>query len=129
MDDGKVTFIWKDYRKHAAPKTMTLSVDEFMRRFLLHVLPDGFQRIRHFGFLANVHRKAKLALIRGLLNPVAQPPAVAAGTDKTDCVDKTTPAASTPLCPCCGGAMAVIEILPGPRRYTRQPTHRRNDTS
>jgi len=52
IDQGKVTFTWKDYRHHDQPKVMTLEADEFIRRFLLHVLPNGFQRIRHYGFLA-----------------------------------------------------------------------------
>ena len=129
MNDQTVTFTWKDYRNGAAANTMTLAVDEFIRRFLLHVLPDGFQRIRHYGFLANGHRKVKIALIRKLLGPAVQPPVVAAGTDGLPHVEKVTGTAATPPCPCCGGTMAVIEILPGPRRHTRNHTHRRNDTS
>jgi hypothetical protein len=58
---GQVRFRWKDYRHPQRPKVMTLPVSEFIRRFLLHVLPDGFRRIRHFGFLANAHRRIKLA--------------------------------------------------------------------
>jgi hypothetical protein len=65
---GQVCFRWKDYRHPQRPKVMTLPAGEFIRRFLPHVLPDGFRRIRHFGFLANAHRSAKLALIRGLLD-------------------------------------------------------------
>jgi hypothetical protein len=60
--DGQVGFSWKDYRHHGKTKVMTLAADEFMRRFLLHAVPDGFHRIRHVGFLANGHRTAKLAL-------------------------------------------------------------------
>ena len=67
IDDGKVTFHWKDYRHDDQQKTMTLEADEFIRRFLLHVLPDGFQRIRHYGFLGHRYRQAKLALCRQLL--------------------------------------------------------------
>ena len=67
MENGKVAFRWKDYRHHAKPKLMTLEADEFIRRFLLHTLPDGFHRIRHYGFLANGHRDEKLALCRRLL--------------------------------------------------------------
>jgi len=62
IEDGKITFRWKDYRHNDRPRVMTLEADEFIRRFLLHVLPDGFQRIRHYGFLAHRYRKAKLAL-------------------------------------------------------------------
>ena len=128
FDDGKVTFTWKDYRTGTAANTMTLAVDEFMRRFLLHVLPDGFQRIRHYGFLANGHRRAKITLIRKLLGAAAQSPVVIAGTDDKSHA-KDTPPAATPSCPCCGGIMAVIEVLPGPRRTARNHTQRRNDTS
>ena len=56
IDDAQVRFRWKDYRQPDKPKVMTLNADEFIRRFLLHVLPDGFRKIRHFGFLANAHR-------------------------------------------------------------------------
>ena len=70
MADGKVAFRWRDYRHHDKAKLMTLDADEFIRRFLLHTLPDGFHRIRHYGFLANGHRAAKLDLCRRLLaNP------------------------------------------------------------
>ena len=67
LQDGQVSFTWKDYRQEAKTKVMTLAADEFMRRFLLHTVPDGFHRIRHVGFLANGHRTAKLALCRALL--------------------------------------------------------------
>ena len=73
-----VTFRWKDYRHHGKAKLMTLSADEFIRRFLMHTLPDGFHRIRHYGFLANGHRAAKLALCRRLLD--APPPGTARQT-------------------------------------------------
>jgi Putative transposase len=69
--DGQVRFRWKDYRQPARSKAMTLDVGEFIRRFLLHVLPNGFRRIRHFGFLANTHRRTKLAMIRNLLQLAA----------------------------------------------------------
>jgi hypothetical protein len=71
IDDGQVSFRWKDYRHHNQPKVMTLSVEEFIRRFLLHVLPTGFQRIRHYGFLSNCHRTEKLARCRKLLGQPA----------------------------------------------------------
>jgi hypothetical protein len=80
MDNGKVSFRWKDYRDDDRQKTMTLDGEEFVRRFLVHVLPDGFHRIRYYGFLANCHRKRKLALCRELIGmappvPAADPPA------------------------------------------------------
>jgi len=68
LDDTGVTLQWKDYRQPAKPKLTRLDVIEFIRRFLLHVLPAGFQRIRHFGWLANRNRKAKLALCRELIH-------------------------------------------------------------
>src|SRR6266478_3539364 len=67
IENDRVRFLWKDYRDDNRQKTMTLSADEFIRRFLIHVLPDGFQRIRDYGFLSNRHRKDKLALCRQLL--------------------------------------------------------------
>ena len=77
-DDRGVTFRWKDYREHGRTryKTMTLATDEFMRRFLLHVLPSGFHRIRHYGLLANANRKRDIATARELLHqPAPTPPA------------------------------------------------------
>src|SRR5450631_205975 len=75
IDDRKVGFRWKDYRDGNRQKTMTLDGGEFMRRFLIHVLPDGFHRIRYFGFLSNCQRARKLALCRELLG--MEPPAPA----------------------------------------------------
>src|SRR5512133_4266797 len=66
LAEGRVSFRWKDYRHHDKQKVMTLDADEFIRRFLLHVLPDGFHRIRHYGYLANGQRAAKLAHCRRL---------------------------------------------------------------
>jgi len=76
MQDGQVTFSYKDYKHEQEKKVMTLSADEFLRRFLLHVLPDGFQRIRHYGLLGNRHRAENLARCRELLAvpaPIPQP--------------------------------------------------------
>jgi hypothetical protein len=67
IENGQVRFQWKDYRHGDQSKTMTLSADEFIRRFLLHVLPDGFQRIRYYGFLGNRYRREKLEQCRRLL--------------------------------------------------------------
>jgi hypothetical protein len=67
IEEGQVKFTWRDYRDNNQQKTMTLSADEFIRRFLLHVLPSGFHRIRYYGFLGNRHRKVKLARCRQLL--------------------------------------------------------------
>jgi hypothetical protein len=111
MTDDGVAFRWKDYRHHGKSKVMTLDAHEFIRRFLLHTLPDGFHRIRHYGFLANGHRAEKLALCRRLLNipppNPADPPA-----------DMTTTLLPVDRCPCCGGVMITLGTLPQsqPRR-------------
>jgi hypothetical protein len=108
LTDETVAFRWKDYRHHGRSKTMTLGADEFIRRFLLHTLPDGFHRIRHYGFLANGHRAHKLVLCRALLD--ARPPVAPEQGDDT---------AAPKHCPCCGGAMISIAILP--RSDLRRP--------
>ena len=101
--DSGVTMRYKDYRRDGADRqrAMTLSADEFIRRFLLHVLPRGFHRIRHYGLLAGSARKASLALARELLD--VMPDAEETPIDET--LDPT------PLCPCCGGKMIVIEVF------------------
>jgi hypothetical protein len=109
LDDRGVTFRWKDYRAHGHTrhKTMTLRTEEFMRRFLLHVLPSGFHRIRHYGLLANANRKHDIATARELLHqPLPEPPAVPAG-DSTDhaCVRPTF------VCRHCGAPMLIIETF------------------
>ncbi|GAC1363752.1 MAG: IS91 family transposase [Herpetosiphon sp.] len=106
LDERGVTFRWKDYRAKGSTrhKTMTLSTDEFMRRFLLHVLPSGFHRIRHYGLLSNAERKDNLQRVRELLQV---PPA-------TDAHDSDVPAGAvqpTFVCPHCGGSMRIIETL------------------
>ena len=73
-DDDHVALAWKDYRDHGVVKSMRLSPGEFIRRFLLHVLPDGFHRIRHFGLLANGHRTETLTVCRAFLNNPGEPP-------------------------------------------------------
>jgi hypothetical protein len=72
MGDGKVSFRWRDYRDHDREKTMTLEAGEFLRRFLLHVLPDGMCKIRYYGFLSNRKRKERLNKCRKLLSVAAQ---------------------------------------------------------
>ncbi len=112
IQEGKVRFRWKDYRDDNRQKTMTLSADEFIRRFLLHVLPDGFQRIRYYGFLANRYREQKLARCRQLLampQPVAPDDQV--GGDYRDQYEELTGASLT-QCPVCQhGHMVIIEVL------------------
>ena len=114
FDDAGVTFRYKDYRRDASDRqrVMTLAVDEFIRRFLLHVLPRGFHRIRHYGLLASSARKDSLARARQLL-AVAPPP----DDDITaEPVDTHSP------CPCCGGHMIVIETFER-WRQPRAPPH------
>src|SRR5271166_2141228 len=99
VDGDRVTFRWKDYAHHSASRAMTLTLEEFLRRFLQHVLPKGLPRIRYFGWLANRRRRELLPLCRRLL-AVAPPPAGA----KTD-------AAAVWQCPICGSPMHVVELL------------------
>jgi hypothetical protein len=109
LDARGVTFRWKDYRAkgQTRPKTMTLDADEFMRRFLLHVLPGGFQRIRHYGLLANGSRRANLAQVRALLQvPAVATPATAEVAAEHD------PTPPRFVCWHCGAAMAVREVFP-----------------
>jgi hypothetical protein len=122
LDDSHVAFSWRDYAHGSAQKIMRLGAHEFLRRFMLHVLPDGFQRIRHIGFLANGLRRAKLAAIRKIL-AVCAPAAAAQTTDDASAADTTDTAMP---CPCCGGPITIIEVLPGPPRRRRPP---RFDTS
>jgi hypothetical protein len=105
---GKVCFRWKDYRQDGEPKSMTLAAGEFIRRFLLHVLPDGFHRIRHYGLFANGHRANKIELCRKLLAA----PSTLVSRD-SDHHDKVTASNDPPPCPCCGGRMTIIETLEG----------------
>jgi len=104
MNDDGVSFRWKDYRAKGRTrnKTMTLAPEEFMRRFLLHVLPGGFHRIRHYGLLANARRRENLAQVRALLD-VPRPEIVED--------EPTVTPAPTFLCRCCGEPMRVVEIV------------------
>ena len=121
LDERGVTFRWKDYRATGKTryKTMTLGADEFMRRFLLHVLPGGFHRIRHYGLLANAGRREHLAQARELLHVVpaaAEPPSPAAA-----------PVAIVPptfVCPHCGAAMIIVETFARGQPIRAPPTLR-----
>jgi hypothetical protein len=124
-DQRSVTFKVKDYRIEGSGRytTMTLDVGEFIRRFLLHVLPKGFHRIRHYGLFASANRAETIARARelfGLATPAAE------ATVEID------PTAAQPLaqpCPCCGGRMFVIETFEAGGRPRYQPTAMRIDTS
>jgi Putative transposase/Transposase zinc-binding domain len=110
--DGKVTFRWRDSAHHNEQKLMTLSLDEFLRRFLLHLLPKGFVRIRNFGFLANRRRATLLPLCFHLLGAAAQQPQA----------DQNASAANDLwCCPQCGGPMVVVERFTAAEMRLRSP--------
>ena len=114
LDERGVTFRWKDYRRKGRVryKTMTLATDEFMRRFLLHVLPAGLHRIRNYGLLANTTRKHNLARARDLLLGSTPQEAVDAQTNDTEGTHEAEPDASPIwLCPDCGAPMILIETF------------------
>ena len=122
LDDSGVTFKWKDYRAPKAKgereryKTMALPIPEFIRRFLIHVLPQGFHRIRHYGLFANGGRTRNIARARELLAMPAPEP------DDTHSADDTEPPALAQPCPHCGGAMIVIETFePGQKPRDHPP--------
>jgi Putative transposase/Transposase zinc-binding domain len=114
FSEGKVTFRWRDSAHNHEQKLLTLSLDEFLRRFLLHLLPKGFVRIRHFGFLANRRRAALLPLCFHLLGATQQPQ-----------VQQDLPSAGDAhdlwCCPKCGGPMAVVERLTPAEVQLRSP--------
>jgi hypothetical protein len=117
-DDGGIAFRWKDYREDglARWKTMTLAPFEFIRRFLIHVLPKGFHRIRHYGLLANGNRAEAIAKARELFSVASVEKADAtAGTEAAG-----DPQALPGPCPCCASAMRIIETF----ARGSQPRHR-----
>jgi len=115
FDEDSITFKCKDYRIEGRDryKRMTLATDEFIRRFLIHVLPKRFHRIRHYGLLAKTSGADNIARARELLagpKPQRQP----ADADATD--------HNEPACPCCGGRMIIIETFPRGATPRHQPT-------
>jgi hypothetical protein len=111
VDADRVTFRWKDYAHHCKCRAMTLSLGEFLRRFLQHVLPKGLPRIRYFGWLANRRRRELLPLCRTLL--AAAPPPAATNSSET----------AVWKCPACGGVMRVTERLTA-KQILREQSHR-----
>jgi hypothetical protein len=108
-DRSSVTFRWKDYRADGRDrqKVMTLATGEFIRRFLIHVLPQGFHRIRHYGLFASGTRADNIAQARCFLDvPAAQPEA-----GDTNCAEANEPKPLSHPCPCCGGRMIIIETF------------------
>ncbi|MBV8418561.1 MAG: transposase [Hyphomicrobiales bacterium] len=121
LDQAGVTFKWKDYRIKGRDrlKTMTLATHEFIRRFLLHVLPSGFHRIRHYGLLAGAVRVHNIERVRQLLTAAPAPrraPAAEADSQADD-------VSFARRCPCCGGRMIIVETFEGPRP-ARSPSSR-----
>jgi len=112
LDETHVSFRWEDYRESGAHqgKVMRLTIAEFIRRFLLHVLPNGFHRIRNYGLLANGHRADKLALCRSLLGVPSAP----MERNEDDDNDLSASNEEPPPCPCCGGRMRIVETFYGP---------------
>jgi len=119
-DDHAITFRWRDYRRGRKSarrqKTMTLAPYEFIRRFLLHVLPTGSHRIRHYGLLANGQRRANLALARKLLQVPLEPDLPEPVPEPANDNDRTQPWTA---CYSCGGPMIIIEIIAKPDRHHR----------
>jgi Putative transposase len=109
IEDGRVAFEWKDYAAGNQTKTMTLAAVEFIRRFLLHVLPSGFVHIRHFGFLANRKRKEKLALCRSLLH--APQTVVEASADSPGSRNSTSEQQPRRCSVCKTGRLILIQVL------------------
>jgi len=110
LQRGRVTFAWKDYRDSGAAREMTLDAEGFIRRFLLHVLPDGFQKIRYFGWMANRHRATGLELCRRFLGDVSQPAVTQLKDWKQRYLQLTGNDLS--LCPACKlGRLVPVQIL------------------
>ena len=114
LSDGKVRFTWKDYRANGKTKVMMLAADEFIRRFLLHTLPDGFHRIRHYGFLANGGRGDNIALCRKLLDKRHASAGCEPARDPAR-GDRVLTAKDFAICPECGGSMRHIAVMPRSR--------------
>jgi hypothetical protein len=114
IEDGMVRFRWKDYRHHNKQKIMTLATDEFIRRFLLHVLPQGFQRIRYFGFMGNRYRAQMLARCRQLLGmPTSETLASDDSKDYRDRYEELTGSSLRQCTVCHDGRMVLVEIMEG----------------
>jgi hypothetical protein len=128
LDEKGVTFRWKDYRIKGRDrlKTMTLDAGEFIRRFLLHVLPSGFHRIRHYGLFASAVRAQNIERARQLLAA----PEAASEPSRADPESEVEKAAPQHRCPCCGGRMIIIETFEGVRpARSPAPSRIRIDTS
>jgi hypothetical protein len=128
LDNDGVTFKWKDYRIKEGDrlKTMTLEPAEFIRRFLMHVLPSGFHRIRHYGLFASAVRARNIERARALLAAVAE----TSPSQEIKADGAADPAKAPHKCPCCGGRMILIETFEGVRpTRPASPCRIRIDTS
>jgi hypothetical protein len=122
LEGRQVTFRWRDSAHGNQQRLMTLSVQEFLRRFLLHVLPPGFVRIRHFGFLAHRRRAASLPLcFRFLGRPTDLPPAQEPEPEEEEVCSTRRASTSPRSCPQCGGPMIILERLTAAHMYLRSP--------
>ncbi len=127
LDDKVVTFKWKDYRVEGRDrlKTMTLTAHEFIRRLLLHVLPSGFHRIRHYGLFAGAVRADNIERARQLLDAAAN--ALQPSREADSPAEDVSPARRGP---CCGGRMIIVETFEGPRPWrSPSPSRIRIDSS
>ena len=130
LEDGNVRFRWKDYGNGHKRRTMTLDAVEFLRRFPLHVLPKGFMPIRYYGFLANRHRKEKVALSRKLLG-VPEETTLSAPETPRQTTEESTDSEPSTVCPACKkGPMLEIETIgPDPTRALMLASFLVHDTS
>ena len=120
IENGRISFTWRDYRDHNRQKVMTLAADEFIRRFLLHVLPEGFHRIRYYGLLGNRHRAQKLARCRQLLGMTISEPAHSQAEQDYRCRCEELTGHSLTQCPVCReGRMIIVKAIDG--ATTRSP--------
>jgi Putative transposase len=119
LSDAKVSFRWKDYRQDGKAKVMMLAAREFMRRFLLHVLPGGFHRIRHYGLFANGHRAERIKRCLQLLRaaaPLKSSPTI------VDLIAHSPD--QTHACSCCGGRMKIVETFDRGPPFSARPQYR-----
>src|SRR5208282_2723175 len=122
LEGNQVTFRWRDSAHGNQQRLMTLAVEEFLRRFLLHVLPPGFVRIRHFGFLAHRRRKSLLPLcFQFLRRPTNLPPAPGLLPEDEEGASITLPSISSWFCPQCGGPTIILERLTAAEMRLRSP--------
>ena len=122
LQDGRVSFRYKDYANDKQSKVLSLSSSEFIRRFLMHTLPGGFVRIRYYGFLANRHRNERLEKCRDLLGVTSVPtPTI---PESQTPVETSDPAPSPKTCPACGRqSLAIIDVVPPARPLPLRRPH------